>query len=82
MCIQVKCNKAGPPQESLELVSEPLAASLEWGEVLVSMQLAPINPADLYTARTGGMYGDAQSATPFVAGHDGIGFVTKVCHCR
>ena len=64
----------------MELVSEPLAASLEWGEVLVSMQFAPINPADLYTARTGGMYGDAQSTPPFVAGHDGIGFVTKVRH--
>lgn len=78
MRIQVKCNKAGPPQESLELLPEPLAATLEWGEALVNMQLAPINPADLYTARTGGMYGGAQSTPPFVAGHDGIGFVTKV----
>ena len=78
MHIQVKCNKAGPPQESLELVQEPLAATLEWGQVLVSMQFAPINLADFYTARTGGMYGDAQSTPPFVAGHDGVGFVTKV----
>lgn len=80
MRIQVKCTKAGPALESLELVLEPLAASLEWGEVLVSMQYAPINPADVYTARTGGMYGDAQSTPPFVAGHDGVGCVTKVCH--
>lgn len=66
----------------MELISEPLAATLEWGEVLISMQFAPINPADLYTARTGGMYGDAQSAPPFVAGHDGVGFVTKVRHLK
>ena len=46
--------------------------------MLVSMQFAPVNPADLYTARTGGMYGDTQSTPPFVAGHDGVGFVTKV----
>ncbi|DBA84971.1 TPA: hypothetical protein ACH3X2_005711 [Trebouxia sp. C0005] len=75
---QVKCIKAGPAKESLELASEPLPAALEWGEVLVTLQLAPINPADLYTARTGGMYGDKQSAVPCVAGHDGVGVVTKV----
>lgn len=81
LCNQVKCNKAGPAQESLELVSEPLPATLDWGEVLVSMQYAPINPADMYTARTGGVYGDTQSKTPFIVGHDGVGFVTKVDHC-
>lgn len=42
------------------------------------MQYAPINPADMYTARTGGVYGDAQGTPPFVAGHDGVGCVTKV----
>ena len=70
---QVRCNKAGPAKEVLELVSEPLAATLEWGEVLVSMQYAPINPADVYTARTGGVYGDMQATPPFIAGHDGAG---------
>ena len=74
----MKCIRAGPAKESLELVSEPLPAALEWGEVLVTLQVAPINPADLYTARTGGVYGDKQSAVPFVAGHDGVGVVTKV----
>lgn len=76
--VQVRCNKAGPAKEALELVSEPLPATLEWGEVLVRMQYAPINPADTYTARTGGLYGDSQSALPFIAGHDGVGVVTKV----
>ncbi len=74
----MKCIKAGPAKESFELVSEPLPAALEWGEVLVTLQLAPINLADLHTARTGGVYGDDQSAVPFVAGHDGVGVVTKV----
>ena len=80
LCNQVKCNKAGPARESLDLLSEPLPATLDWGEVLVSMQYAPINPADLYTARTGGVYGDTQSRTPFIIGHDGVGLVTKVNH--
>lgn len=31
----------------LELGTEALPQSLEWGEVLVSVRYAPINPADL-----------------------------------
>ena len=42
------------------------------------MQYAPINPADVYTVRTGGVYGEEQVKSPFYAGHDGIGFVSKV----
>ena len=86
----MKCIKAGPAKESSEIFSEALPAALEWGEVLITLQLAPINPADLYTARTGGIYGDKQSTVPFVAGHDGVGVVTEViqhclhiaCHCH
>ena len=81
--LQVRCDKAGSASEVLEVVSEALPAALEWGEVLMTMQFAPINPADVYTARTGGVYGDQQSSLPFVAGHDGVGIVTKVSgiHC-
>lgn len=60
------------------MVLELLPAALEWGEVLVSMQYAPIIPADIYTVRSGGVYGDTQSALPFIAGHDGVGVVAKV----
>lgn len=76
--LQVRCLRAGPAKDSVEVVSEPLPATLEWGEVLVTMQYAPINPADIYTVRTGGVYGDTQCALPFVAGHDGVGIITKV----
>lgn len=76
--LQVRCLRAGPAKDSVEVVSEPLPATLEWGEVLVTMQYAPINPADIYTVRTGGVYGNTQCALPFTAGHDGVGIVTKV----
>ncbi len=42
-----------------------------------ALQAAPINPADLATCRTGGTYGEATVATPFVPGHDGVGLVVK-----
>jgi len=41
----------------LKLASGRLPQSLEWGEVLVSIQAAPVNAADLYTAKMGGTYG-------------------------
>lgn len=41
----------------LKLASGRLPQSLEWGEVLVSIQAAPVNAADLYTAKMGGAYG-------------------------
>lgn len=44
---QVRCLQAGPPAEVLEVGQEPIARVLEWGEVLLSVRYAPINPADL-----------------------------------
>ena len=44
---QVRCTGAGAPKEVLEVAAEPIPAALEWGEVLLSMRYAPINPADL-----------------------------------
>ena len=41
-------------------------------------QAAPISPADLYTARSGGLYGSSQALTPYLAGMDGAGIVAKV----
>ena len=78
--LQVTCNKTRRVKEVTEVSSAPNATHLNWGEVLVSMQYAPINPADAYTIATGGMYGDDQVQPPFLCGHDGVGTVTKVCH--
>ena len=77
----VKCQRAGLPKEVLTVDMEDLPRALEWGEVLVSMRMMPINPADLYTIQTGGLYGNDPSqynATfPFFPGHDGVGIVLK-----
>ncbi len=79
----VKCQRAGLPKEVLTVDMEDLPPALEWGEVLVSMRMMPINPADLYTIQTGGMYGNDPSQRvsavppPFSPGHDGVGIVLK-----
>ena len=71
---QARCKTLGKPKESLELVCEPIPQALEWGEVLVSIRAAPINPADLYDVQTGGQRDAADAMkTPFVAGNDGLG---------
>lgn len=44
---QLRCRAAGAPKQVLELASEALPAALEWGEVLLSLRYAPVNPADL-----------------------------------
>ena len=44
---QVWCKVAGAPKTVLEVGAEALPAALEWGEVLLSVRYAPINPADL-----------------------------------
>jgi len=47
--------------------------------VLVVMLIAPIGPADVYSARLGGVYGStAAPQVPFAAGHDGVGVVARV----
>ena len=75
----VQCRRAGLPKEALTLDTVPIPSELEWGQVLVSIRAAPINPADLYTIQTGGLYGTEPSVPPpFVPGHDGLGVVVKV----
>lgn len=77
----VNCQRAGLPKEVLTVDMEDLPPALEWGEVLVSMRMMPINPADLYTIQTGGLYGNDPSqhvaGFPFSPGHDGVGVVLK-----
>jgi trans-2-enoyl-CoA reductase len=62
----------------IELVSEPLPPELGWGEVLLLVKYAPINPADSYSARLGGVYGSDNVEPPFVCGHDGVMEVARV----
>lgn len=75
---QVTCASGGKPSEVLSVAAVPLPSGLEWGEVLISIRVAPINPADVYTTSLGGQYGPDQRRAPYVAGHDGIGVVAKV----
>ncbi|QDZ23160.1 trans-2-enoyl-CoA reductase [Chloropicon primus] len=75
---QARVKSLGKPKESLELVCEPIPQALEWGEVLVSMRAAPLNPADLYDVQTGGPHGIEALKTPFIAGNDGVGTIVKV----
>lgn len=69
---------AGQPLQQLQLVSQPLPAELEWGQVLVELLYVPLGPGDMYTARLGGIYGEEAKEAPLVMGHDGVGVVTKV----
>lgn len=74
----VRCSGAGAAREVLAVDAEELPAELEWGQVLVSIRCAPINPADLYTVATGGSYGTESVPPPFVPGHDAVGVIVKV----
>ena len=77
----VTCVKAGGTDEvaqSVSLSAEPLPTHLEWGEVLVALRAAPVNPADLYSIATGGAYGLDSRPVPFVAGMDGVAVVKAV----
>lgn len=60
------------------MAAVPIPTALGWGEVLVSIRVAPINPADVYTATTGGQYGPDRRDAPYAAGHDGVGVIMKV----
>lgn len=72
------CVSVGKPQSSVSVAAQDLPKELEWGEVLVLLKYAPINPADLYTVHMGGTYGTDKVPLPFVCGHDGVGVVAKV----
>lgn len=76
---QARVKQVGKPaKESLELVCEPIPQALEWGEVLVSVRAAPVNPADLFDVKTGGNVGGDPLKTPFIGGNDGVGVIVKV----
>ena len=56
-----QANVTGP--NAIEMGSEAIPASLEWGEVFVNVRVTPINPADIDAKNL-----LARSKFPFVAG--------------
>lgn len=77
--MQVTCTAMGSPSTTTMAVSaQAIPQCLEWGQVLISMRAAPISPADVYTASTGGVFGSDSVTIPYEAGHDGVGVVFKV----
>ena len=76
--MQVK--ELGKPKDVVEVTSAPIGPELEWGEVLVNIRAAPINPGDFYAVQVGAgvMSDDATLKPPFVGGSDGVGVVVKV----
>ncbi len=77
MTLQAVCKKAGRPDKMVPDL-EALPAELEWGQILVSLRAVPVNPADLHTIQTGGIYLGSRRSPPFVLGHDGVGVVMQV----
>eukprot|EP00210_Caulerpa_lentillifera_P009546 g9104.t1 len=75
---QVVCDDMTKDVNKLCPSSAACPAELEWGQVLVQMKYAPMNPADFYTVRTGGLYGFEKTECPLNCGHDGIGVIEKV----
>ena len=74
---QVCIEKAVRDVNSLHTSASVMPSALEWGQVMVEMRYAAINPADFYTLRFG-TYGYEPAAFPYTCGHDGIGVVAKV----
>ena len=56
-----------------ELSSEAIPPTLEWGEVLVNIRVAPINPADVDASAMA-----KRGKFPYIAGSDGVATVVKV----
>lgn len=65
----------GDPIENIEIVDIPEPGALRAGEVLVSMEYSPINPADLLLIR--GYYA-LSPALPATIGNEGVGTVLAV----
>lgn len=77
--LQALCERRGPLKDGVKIRSKALPQELEWGEVLVSMQYAPVDSFDAVTCAAA----DASTSNnlrtpPFVAGSQGVGVVLKV----
>lgn len=47
------CTEGGQPADVFQLAAGRLPTSLEWGEVLINIRAAPINPADVSDCASG-----------------------------
>ena len=76
--MQVK--ELGKPKDVVEVTSEPIGPELEWGEVLVNIRAAPINPGGFYAVQVGaGVKSDEATLKPHLdGGSDGDGVDVKV----
>jgi mitochondrial enoyl-[acyl-carrier protein] reductase / trans-2-enoyl-CoA reductase len=74
--LAVHYRRFGPASEVAELIQLPDPAPPAAGEVLIDVEAAPINPADLL--RLEGRYGDTIDALPAYAGTEGVGRIVAV----
>ena len=65
------------PSDMFELKSAAIPGSLEWGQILLSVRAAPINPGDL-ASNAGAEAGGRAKKLPHGAGGDFIAVVMKV----
>lgn len=78
--MSIKKNKAiqftrfGVPSEIAEVVELPEPGDPGAGEVIVEVEVAPIEPADLY--RVAGLVEEFPTPLPFIGGLEGMGRVT------
>ncbi|MDB5527289.1 MAG: alcohol dehydrogenase [Devosia sp.] len=68
----IQLNSYGDPIENVDVVDIPEPAAPGPGEVLVGMEYAPVNPADLLLAMG---YYTVKPALPSVIGNEGVGTV-------
>jgi trans-2-enoyl-CoA reductase len=66
------------PIGSITISSEPIESSLEWGEVLVNVRVAAVNPRDLKLDSSSNTAEGPALKTPYIAGSDCIATVVKV----
>lgn len=72
----VRFSSFGKPHEVAELIDLPDPGAPGAGEVLLDVEAAPINPADLLQFE--GKYGAAPPPLPVMAGGEGVGVVRAV----
>lgn len=74
----VMYTRVGEPKDCFELKSDAIPQTLEWGQVLINIRAAPINPADMFPTAGAEAGVLRPRAPPFVAGSDCIATVLKV----
>ena len=73
-----ECRAFGNPRDALGLTSQPIPAALEWGEILVNIRAAPINPGDVAAVGAADAGAGGRPKPPFVGGSAAVAIVVKV----